>query len=334
MSLEVDKVTYAFNKFFGVLVRDVKELNDELHSAIKKNYKVIDKASSEYMQYFWEILGSKLHESSFDLDANQDIEVVKDVTFKQIVEATSDTVVLKNSIYILGIFSYIKNVSSDDEVEGLFETSLRALNAFQRGDQGVYDDEVEDIIDDDLRYLFSQLKMPASPPSSPEETADNTSETVNEPRENKDGPDPMAEIFDKFGNSKICEIAKEVSQNIDISNLKIESPTDVLGMLSGNGDNNVLGNIVQQVTSTITTKMNKGEISQEDLVKEAMTMMGSLGGLGGGNGAASLFNNPLFSSMMKNMAKSSGGRASFRTDVVSKMATRDRLKKKLELRKK
>jgi len=330
MSVDVDKVTYAFNKFFGVLVRDVKELNDELHASIKKNYKVIDKASSEYMETFWQSVGSKLYSSSFDLDANSDVEIVKDVTYKQIVEATSDIVVLKNSIYILGIFAYIKNVANDEDVEGLFETSLRALNAFQRRDQSVFDDEVEDVIDDELRHLFSQLKMPtvvSPPPELAEEEGD-------APPSSTSGPDPMAEIFDKFGDSKICEIAKEVSQNIDISNLKIESPSDVLGMLSGNNGNNVLGNIVQQVTSTITNKMSKGEINQEDLVKEAMTMMGSLGGLGGGGGAASLLNNPLFSSMMKNMTKGNGGRTGFRNDVVSKMATRDRLKKKLELRKK
>jgi len=334
---DVDKATYAFNKFFGVFVRDIKELSDELHGTIKKNYKVIDKASSEYMDHFWEVLGTHIRSSDWQLDEHQDVEVVKDVSYKQIVDSTEDIEQLSNTIYILSIFSYIKKVSDEKDLDGLFDTSLRALNAFQRGDSAAFDDEVEDILDDDLRYLFAKLKLPT--PSTPSE--DEVSEG-GEPREaaaagtTAEGEDPMADIFSKFGNSKICEIAKEVSQNIDLSNLKIESPSDVFGMLSGNNGNNVLGNIVQQVTSTITNKMSSGEINQEDLVKEAMNMMGSLGGMGGG--ASSILNNPMFASMMKNMAGAAGGggrggKTAFRQDVLSKMATRDRLKKKLDLRK-
>jgi len=330
---DVDKAIYAFNKFFGVFVRDIKELSDDLHSVIKKNYKVIDKASTEYMETFWESVGSKIHSSAWLIDDHQDAEVVKDVSFKQIVDATENMDQLTNTIYILSIFSYIKMVSDEKDLDSLFDTSLRALNAFQRGDVTTFDDEIEDILDDDLRYLFAKLKMPqpASPPTEASEE-DQPQEGVAAEGSQED---PMADVFSKFGNSKICEIAKEVSQNIDLSNLKIESPQDVLGMLSGSNGNNVLGNIVQQVTSTITNKMSTGEINQEDLVKEAMNMMGSLGGMGGG--AASFMNNPMFATMMKNMAGAAGGgkggKTAFRQDVLSKMATRDRLKKKLDLRK-
>lgn len=310
-SNDIDKVTYAFNKFFGVLVRDIKDIDETFHQKIKQNYKVIDKASSEYMELFWSTTKSYFLEDKSFLDNAQDIEVVKDVRLKELMDSPYDDQQLTNLLYTLGIFAYIKNCVTDQDVNSCFETSIRALGALQKGDVDAYNDEVEDVLDEDLKKMYSKLKVTTPKADAP----------------TPESSDAMDDIFEKFGNSKICEIAKEVSKNIDISSLHVESPDDVYKLLDFSGSNNVLGNIVQQVTNTISTKMSNGELTQQDLMQEAMTMMGSLGGMGG---AAGLFNNPMVASMMKNMAK---GKTNMRTDVINKMAARERLRKKLELRK-
>ena len=94
--------------------------------------------------------------------------------------------------------------------------------------------------------------------------------------------------------------------------------------------NNMLGNIVQKVSTTLNDKISSGELKHEELIGEAMSMMNLFGGKGG-SGMAGMMNNPLFSQMMKGMKS---GKAGVRQDVISKATTRDRLRKKLESRNK
>jgi hypothetical protein len=104
----------------------------------------------------------------------------------------------------------------------------------------------------------------------------------------------------------------------------------------------------------LTDKISKGELNQEDLMGEAMSMMGMLnsgkggaggladmlkgmGGLGGLGGLGDIMNNPMFTEMMKmakkgkTQTKNSNGQRSSKNGGPS---TRDRLRKKLEDRKK
>ena len=91
----------------------------------------------------------------------------------------------------------------------------------------------------------------------------------------------------------------------------------------------MLGNIIQKVSNTLNNKISNGELSHEDLLGEAMSMMNMFGNKGGAGGDpfANLASNPLFSQVAKAMK---GGKANLRQDVIKKASTRDRLKKKLD----
>jgi hypothetical protein len=332
----IDKVTYAFNKFFGGFVRDVKEINEELHNSIKQNYKVIDKSSDNYLDYFWNTLGNELQSKDFDIIENADrLYVAKDILLRQVLlalgEKDEDPTNILNTIFTMGVFAYIKKQVLEDDIDTYFDTSLRALTALQKGDKDAYDDEVDDILDENLKAIFDRLMIVyETVESSNEDNVEKKSEKKSEDPQEPVNDDAINEIFEKFGNSKICDIAKEVSKSIDIGDLKVNSPSDIFNMLDfSKGGNNILGNIMQQVTSTISSKVSNGELKQEDLIQEAMTMMGSLGKMGG---AANIFNNPMLGSLMNNMSGGGKGKAGIRTDLINKMATKDRLKKKLDLR--
>ena len=321
---DFSKVLYAFNKFFGVFLREVKELNDDLHTKVKTNYKVIDKTSSTYLEDFWTSVGEKLSKKEITLDAPD--EVLKAISLKDLSDAygADKHSNLVNQVYTLLVFAFLFKNSPTDEA--LFEKSLKIIDAQQKGNKSEFDEELEDVMDDDLKSIFASLVF----------SEDSTAEGIS---------DATANLFEKFGDSKICQIAKEVSEKIDLSKMKVESPEDIMKMMDfSKGGNNILGDIVSQVTSTISSKMSSGELKQDDLIKEAMSMMGSLGGgaqgMGGGGGLggmAGLFNNPMFASMMKNMAGMQGGggktKVGVNTSALSKMATRDKLRKKLEARK-
>jgi len=331
-SEDINRITYAFNKFFSGFVRDVKDLDDDLRKSVKSHYKIIDKSSDEYLNEFWEVVGSKLLDRDFDLLAedNLNIELIKGVTVSSLVNAVGDSVGIFNTVYTLAIFAYLKKqVSDSEEAEKLFDQAVKILNVFNNSSVETFEEELEDIIDDDMRNLFGRIKP--------------TIESVAGADASGDASGMMDDVLNKFGDGKIASLAKEIAQNINVEDLKLESPADVMKMLDfSQGGNSALGNIVQQVTSTISNKVSSGELKQEDLVKEAMSMMGSLGGLGGAGGAggmggmAGMFNNPFFANMMKNMAGGamgaggSGSRVGVRKDVISKMAARDRLRRKLE----
>jgi hypothetical protein len=116
----------------------------------------------------------------------------------------------------------------------------------------------------------------------------------------------------EFLNSKIGNLAKEISEELNGDDLKcMENPDDLMkNLLSGEGGG--LGNIIQKVSSKLQNKMKNGELNEEALMKEATSMMGMLnpafskmaGGMGGGGmgGMGNLF------SMMGGMMGGGGGK--------------------------
>ena len=102
-------------------------------------------------------------------------------------------------------------------------------------------------------------------------------------------------IDDLIGDSKIGNLAKEISNSINLEDLNIENPSDLLNpenLFGGNGGN-LIGNLVQQVGSSITDKINNGEIKQDELIKDAFSLMSRMQ-----NGSD---NNPIINDMMSNM---------------------------------
>jgi hypothetical protein len=114
------------------------------------------------------------------------------------------------------------------------------------------------------------------------------------------GAGPLPNLFEgmdegkfeeKFMNSSIGNLAKEISQDLDLSDLQnLESPDDLMKAFM-NGGSGGLGGIIQKVSSKLQTKLASGDLNEEALMKDATQMMGmlnpalqsmGLGGMGGG----------------------------------------------------
>jgi len=97
---------------------------------------------------------------------------------------------------------------------------------------------------------------------------------------------------DSFLNSNIGNLAKEISADLDLSELKnLDSPDDLMKSLLGGGGEGGIGNIIQKVSSKLQAKMQSGQLDEAALMKEATQMMGmlnpalaqmGLGAMGGG----------------------------------------------------
>ena len=121
--------------------------------------------------------------------------------------------------------------------------------------------ELNDIMDDDIRILLSHIKDLK------------VDVTNNESLDNNN-------IDNLLGNSQIGQLAKEISENINLESLNIntDNPEEMFNpsnLFSGE-NGNLIGNLVQQVGSSITEKMSNGELKQEDLIKDAFSIMNKM----------------------------------------------------------
>jgi hypothetical protein len=374
------KICYMFNKFFSSFVKELKNLDDTLKATIKKHYKVIDKSSEEYYQFFWNNVKDHIRvfideEDLTNNEAVKDVEIIQGISIQNAVDVLKENNLQTfwNYVNILIIFAYIytefltnkesdlkvckeysesketdkvpetieevqddlKDMPSSSTNTGTFLLFLKVVKILSMI-QNLQDPSAElaDIIDDDIKSLVSKIKV--FDVVNDDIKIDEAADTM---------PVPPKEFLESIENSKIANIAKEISKEIDISNLNIEKPEDVAKLMDFSGSNNFLGNIVSKVSTKLTEKISSGEINQDDLLSEAMSMMGMLNGggaggaggiadilknMGGLGGLSGMMNNPMMNEMMKMAKKGKVATKNTGGSRRSSASTRDRLRKKLE----
>lgn len=342
------KFLYVFNKLFSSFIKTLKEIGDELKPIIKKHYKVIDKSSNQYIDKFWSNVESKWKELVgvdiiWESEDIKNVEVANEISLDFLNNAlkAEDKETVSSHINLLLIFAFLykdhvetNSDNKDDNEIQLFEKVVELLSLIQNNqkDTDEYKDKLDSIVDNDITKLLSKVTV--------------VSNTVPKEFEHKSTAETNpAEFLQGLENSKIASLAKEITSEIDLSNLHIDKPEDITKLMDMSDGNNFLGNIVSKVSNKLTEKLNTGELKQEDLMNEAMSVMGALnngdglGGLlksmGGLGGLGDLMSNPMMAEMMK-MAKKGKvqSRNNSGTRKTSGMSTRDRLKKKLDERKK
>lgn len=149
---------------------------------------------------------------------------------------------------------------------------------------------------------------------------------------------------------QIGTLAKEIAEELDINKLNLNDPLSLLkSVVSGNFDENNdttgVSSLVKNISAKVQNKITSGELDENKLYEEAKTVMNKFSKLAGSgkgnkNPMASMFNN-----MMKKAQE--GGNEDLSTDDIMNMAKmmmpknvsglmtrKDRLKKKLEDKKK
>jgi hypothetical protein len=355
------KILFLFNKFFISFVKDVKETSETLKVSIKKNYKIVDKASTENIDEFWGAWENSLNALYKNDQSVMNVTLLKEFKLKEVLDAFPDNEkeTFWNHIYVLLLFSYLYNEITEptepeiedeevdeevdeadeadedpltnllnnvsdtnkktEQIESLFNKVVEIIAKIQKGETV---SEIDEILDDDVRTLLSKI-TPKCSKNAPKPEANPNDANSSKPEFD------MGSMFGGMAqNSKIANLAKEISEEIDVSNIKIEKPEDIMKMMDFSGSNNVMGDIIKKVSTKISDKIQTGELKQDDLLGEAMTMMNLMGKGGLGN----MFgNNPMMSELMKSMKK--GKPMQTKQEVFNKASTRDRLREKLEKRK-
>lgn len=311
-----NKICYVFNKIFLSLIKEVKSKNDEIKHTLKQHYKIFDKQSSEYIVCFVNNINDNINRVLFSGDDILDnVEVlnmlifenitINDLIIKVIKDNEHDRNTLKYYVYLLMLLSYIYKLEIDNEKKKiLLDTVLNIISVFDTDNIDKSDVEglMDDIIDDDIKTILWKIY--------------DNKEYLKNVVSNDDIIDGVEGLpnLDFMKNTKIGNLAKEISETIDVSKLNIENPEELLNVeniFNGGGSNNVIGDIIKTVGDQISLKIQNGELNQEELMKEALGMMGNLN-MGG--------ENDMMSQMMNMMN-------------ANQNPTRRRLQKKIQNRK-
>ena len=280
-------ISYMFNKIYLNLMKEIKDKNPDIKAKLKASYKVFDKKSTEYIDKMMLSMDDNVTKALFgeeDIIDNLEIlnmEIFVDITVNDVLNNVIENNVesrntFKYYLYILMVLCYIFKLDdiSDEQKDILLRKTVDIMNSVDTNTINTdeeMDKYLDDVLDDDLRKVL--LKMYRD------------RRLVKESVMRMDTEDLMGGSGLEFlNNTKIGELAKEISASIDMSKLNMDNPEEMLNMNNMmSGSNNVLGDIIQTVGSKITQKIQSGELNQEDLMGEALNMMGSLNSSGHGD---------------------------------------------------
>jgi hypothetical protein len=214
---------------------------------------------------------------------------------------------------IEGISAFFKNLGKAD-ASGNIPNSPFGGNPFENMEEGMPD--------------FDTMKEQFQNAFCPEGTEEK------EPSDLPNAEDLHSHLLGLF-DGKIGSLAKELAEEIstDMQNMfqesggmeNINSTQDVLKQMIKNPKK--MMDLMKTIGDKLQKKMKSGEITEEEIMKEASELMGKMKGMGGGKGG--------FADIMKNMAQGMLGKnARFNSTAFSnmekKMSAKERMRNKLE----
>lgn len=297
--------TYVFNQYFLTFIKTVKKnarplkekkayARDTLNK-IHAFYNTFDNKSNDYLNnystIFTDFITNTLVDCNKDeiekwFEDNQDLNILQNITLKNVKSILKKTTILHQFILIFHLF---KNTDlTEDNIKNIMEKLKGATIE-------------DDLIPEKYRKVVNRIAELAI--------------------ENKTGFS-MEDIED----TSIGKLAKEIMEDVDIEKVKksINTEGDILGALSD--PDNGIGNLISDVSQKMATKLKSGELKQDALLKDALSMASKLPGMSGGGGGA-----PDIGNIMKMMSgMMGGGNMPSSRSVQRKMDKKTKLKKKLD----
>ena len=293
-----------------------------------------------YPERFFDILYQK--EEIFHPNDDTNVEFLPNVSFKllysceNVSEQTKKIIWKYLQLVLFTIVGGVKDKNMFGDAAGMFENlgegELNEKMSEVMGGINEFFQKMDFNFDD-----FSQKEKPSDDENLPKEGEQfeemkKTFQKMGIPDIDK-LQDHLKTLFD----GKIGKLAKEMAEEIseEFSDLigkdgdDVQNPQDVIKKLMK--DPKKLMEMMKTVGSKLDNKMKSGEISKEELMKEASEMMNKMKEMGG---------NDQFNEMFKNMAKNMGAMGKnmkMDTNALDRMtkmtSTKDRMRAKVEQKK-
>jgi len=363
----------TFKEFVNDVTRSFPEytliLNKNYSNYLKDNSEEIE---DNLLRFFVKLKDNIIKISNKDeslFSADEPIELLEDIDFRVMWKNSNESnkeIIWKYLQTLLVLYEALKKENVVEEKDNkLFSQFNEALNKEDLSKESL------DKLGDQAKAMFNIVENLSNNREKHDEIDEENGKAKEKTIEFDPSKMPGGSLFE---NSKIGEIAKELASEInfdsfakDFENLNGKEdlePSKLFDNLIGK-DPSKLMSLIQDVGSKIQNKINSGNINEQDLVSEAQSMMQNLQGNPLFNNTANLFkNNPFLSgnddndmddldkdlnsdnmsdmfSKLPEMAKKMGANSKnmdsamkMQNERSSRSTTRDRLKKKLEERKK
>ena len=303
------------NKIFLEFCDDLVLVNSSKKESIENaKKKIVENASTKYyLEYFFRhCLPYSTAITSCNSDQLSDMNLLHGVKFSDIY-ANCPSLSSKHALwrYLHTFYLLVQSYTKVDKIIEKYETHENITKI--KGALANHDDNLKNIMASSAKFAEDILKEQASKHEAEAEAGKGAGTLPNMFEGMDEG-----KFEEKFMNSSIGNLAKEISQDLDLSDLQnLESPDDLMKSFM-NGGSGGLGSIIQKVSSKLQTKLASGDLNEEALMKDATQMMGmlnpalqsmGLGGMGGGkggNGMEGMGN--LFSMMGGLMGGGAGGK--------------------------
>lgn len=300
------KLIFTYNSFLIDFLLLLKRVSPTLKQKVKDNYRSIDKRDAAHLQFAVAHLplqllsqcspAALLQKPDKDIatdNAQQvlDTIVVEGITLRDILSATeadgpSDAGGLVRILYVLASVARLyeqmteandQDTSGIQSLEGVLELIIR-IQAVS-GWSG-WPSAPPDIKDLDVAIEATQDACVRGLLKGLMDSSCVRSTDADKPGGDGGGPevpDALLETLTSLQNSKIGAIAKEIAEEIDLSGMDANAPEKWLDLASLTNPNSFLGSVVNKLGTKLTHKMQNGDLKQEDLFKDAMTLMQGMG---------------------------------------------------------
>jgi len=293
-----------------------------------------------YPERFFDIL----YQNEDVIESESNMMFLPNVDFRMLLTVPGISDNTKQAIWkylqliLVTIMGNVKSAASFGDTAGLFEgieeeELQKKLGDTIEGLTGFFKGLSKDGSTESMEKAFEEMFQGAG-------TSTSASEAESASTAEEEGTIPNADDLHNHLKSlfdgKIGTLAKELADEMsgDVMDMfddgEVKETGDVLKKMMRNPKK--IMDLVKKIGSKLDDKMKAGSISQEELMKEASSMMSKMKGGAGGKE---------FQDMMKNMMKSMGGsmgKGMFDMNRMSSMmgqsATKDRMRTKLEERQK
>ena len=328
-----------FRSVIGDFVNDLSTTFPELSNKWAK-WSTIETSDSEfqelfdyttkiYPERFFDILYQ--NEDIFNADSSINTVFLPNVEFKELYNCAGISDTTRKSIWkylqviLFTVVGSMKDKSSFGETANLFD--------------GINESELQDKLKDAMGNIgdfFSKMGDDSFEGANEGANEDDAPPLFNP--KNMPKPEDIHDHLKTLFNGKIGNLAKELAEEVsgdfadvfgdDIKDIK--STKDVFAKLMKNPQK--ISGLVKKVGEKLNEKMNRGDISKEDIMSEAGELMRKMKEMGGAENFASMFKN-----MAKNMGVNIPKGAKIDTNALKqmekKMSANEKMKARIQAKK-
>ena len=265
---------FVFNQYYIDLLKKIKKAcdkKDTIYKNIKENYATLDKTSDEYIKFVNENISNEvwddylINEEWFD--KYKDTNIYQNISLGKIVSLLDDICLCH---HYCSVFYVFRNEMDEELLEKLVKLFQSASN-----------EDIEKLENENYKKILLKLN-----------------ELKKENIKSKIGID-----MDSLKNTTIGKIAKEIIEDIDVSKIQksLSEEKDIFKAIAK--PDSGFGELFTNVSQKMASKISSGELSQENIINDAMKFASIIPGLfnNGNNNTNQQPNMMNMMNMMKNM---------------------------------